>query len=216
MQKLRVHNFCISLDGYAAGPDQRVDQPLGRGGERLHDWLFRSAADGELHAVDQAYRAAGDEGIGATIMGRNMFGPVRGPWPDNSWRGWWGEQPPFGHPVFVLTHHFRPSLEMRGGTAFHFLDVDAAEAVEIAFDAANGKDVRLGGGAATVRRFLLDGLVDELHLVVVPLLLGAGERLFEHGAGADYVVDRPVEGESGVLHVRLTAPGFDGEAAPDD
>jgi dihydrofolate reductase len=189
--RLRVHNLAISLDGYAAGPDQSIDAPLGVGGERLHDWAFATRAWRALHGweggadgVDGEFIARGDEGIGATIMGRNMFGPVRGPWPDESWTGWWGDDPPYHHPVFVLTHHDRPPVEMRGGTTFHFVTDGIESALRQAFAAADGRDVRLGGGASTVRQYLRAGLVDELHVAVSPVVLGAGERLFDDLDGA--------------------------------
>ncbi|GAB0104740.1 dihydrofolate reductase family protein [Nocardia sp. JMUB6875] len=186
MPKLRVHNFCVSLDGFGAGPDQGPDAPLGVGGERLHDWVFRtryalamSGAEGGEVGADNDLLAAGDMGIGATIMGRNMFGPVRGEWPDESWTGWWGDNPPYHHDTFVMTHHARASVTMQGGTTFHFVS-DTPEAVlKRAFDAAGGLDVRLAGGAGTIRQFLAAGLVDEMHVAIVPILLGSGERLFE-------------------------------------
>ncbi|MGV9661513.1 dihydrofolate reductase family protein [Nocardia niigatensis] len=186
MPKLRVHNFAVSLDGFAAGPDQRADAPLGVGGERLHEWVFRTRYGREMMGetggeigVDNDCLAAGDRNIGATIMGRNMFGPVRGEWPDHSWMGWWGETPPYGHDTFVMTHYPRPSLTMKGGTTFHFVSGEPEAVLKQAFDAAAGQDVRLGGGAGTVRSFLAAGLVDELHLALVPILLGGGERLFD-------------------------------------
>jgi dihydrofolate reductase len=175
MTELRVHDLSLSLDGFAAGPAQSRDDPLGRGGQQLHDWAFGDATD-----VDRHFRARGTEGIGATIMGRNMFGPVRGPWDsDPDWRGWWGEDPPFHHDVFVLTHHPRPPLAMSGGTTFHFVTEGIEAALERATDAAAGADVRLGGGASTVRQYARAGLIDELHVVVVPVLLRGGERLFD-------------------------------------
>ena len=188
MPKLRVHNFAISIDGYAAGPDQSLDHPLGMGGHRLHEWAFatRTArelsglAGGQEGGVDEGFVARGEVGIGATIMGRNMFGPVRGQWGGEQWTGWWGEDPPFHHPVFVLTHHPRPALPMRGGTTFHFVAAGIEAALERAVVAAGGGDVRLGGGAATIQQYLRAGLVDELHLAIVPILLGRGERLFDH------------------------------------
>ncbi|MGH8986705.1 MAG: dihydrofolate reductase family protein, partial [Acidimicrobiia bacterium] len=156
MPKLRVHNFTISLDGYAAGPDQSVDNPLGVGGKRLHEWAFATrrgrqmlGQDGGDEGLDNAFWAQGDIGIGATIMGRNMFGPIRGPWHSAEWTGWWGDEPPYHHPVFVLTHHPRPSIPMQGGTTFHFVDDGIEAALERALAAADGNDVRLGGGAAT-------------------------------------------------------------------
>ncbi|MGY1630222.1 dihydrofolate reductase family protein [Geodermatophilus sp. SYSU D01186] len=174
MTELRVHNLSVSLDGFAAGPSQSVDAPLGVGGERLHDWAF----EGERSPVDERFWTAGVHDAGATIMGRNMFGPIRGPWSDSGWSGWWGEDPPFHHDVFVLTHHPRPPLEMAGGTTFHFVTEGIEAVLERARDAAGGGHVRLGGGASTVRQYLRAGLLDELHVVVVPVLLGAGERLF--------------------------------------
>jgi dihydrofolate reductase len=187
MPKLRVHNFAVSLDGYAAGPAQTVENPLGVGGGQLHEWVFETPtgrrmlgeSGGDAHA-DERFMARGDEGIGATIMGRNMFGPVRGEWPDHEWTGWWGDNPPYHHPVFVLTHHPRPPITMMGGTTFHFVDDGIEAALERAVDAAGGADVRLGGGAATVQQYLRAGLIDEMHLAIVPVLLGSGERLFDH------------------------------------
>ena len=158
MPKLRVHNFAISVDGYGAGPDQSVDDPLGVGGKQLHEWAFASRAWREMHgedagdgadaSLDDAFITAGDAGIGATIMGRNMFGPVRGPWGDEAWTGWWGEDPPYHHPVFVLTHHPQPPIEMQGGTTFHFVGTGIEDALARAFDAAAGDDVRLAGGVS--------------------------------------------------------------------
>jgi dihydrofolate reductase len=189
MGRLRVNAYSVSLDGYGAGPDQSLGQPLGRGGEALHQWLvptrtFRAmqGEPGGTGGIDDAFAARSMEGLGAWILGRNMFGPVRGPWPDESWRGWWGEEPPYHCPVFVLTHHPRPPLEMEGGTVFHFVTGGIGEALERAREAAGGRDVRVGGGAATIRQYLEARLIDELHLAVAPLLLGAGEPLF---AGLD-------------------------------
>jgi dihydrofolate reductase len=188
--KLRVHNVSVSLDGYAAGPGQGPDTPLGVGGHRLHDWAFttrtfrrRFGMPGGDEGLDDRFAAEGDAGIGATIMGRNMFGPIRGGWGDGSWTGWWGEEPPFGHPVFVLTHHPRASVPMRGGTVFHFVTDGIDAALARARDAAGDADVRLGGGVATIRAYLRAGLVDEMHLVFVPVLLGAGERLLDEPIG---------------------------------
>lgn len=197
MPKLRVHNFAISLDGYGAGPDQSVDDPLGVGGTQLHEWAFASQAWREMHGMegaggdgeptlDDAHITAGDAGIGATIMGRNMFGPIRGLWGDEAWRGWWGEDPPYHHRVFVLTHHAQPSIPMQGGTTFHFVDDGIESALEQAFDAANGDDVRLGGGVATIQQYLRAGLVDEMHLAIAPVLLGRGERFFDHLDGGPH------------------------------
>jgi len=207
MAKLRVHNFSMSLDGYGAGPDQSLDNPLGVGGRRLHDWVFATRGgremigeDGGTEGVDNDFFYRGIDGIGATIIGRNMFGPVRGPWPDDSWRGWWGDNPPYHHEVFVLTHYARPALEMEGGTTFHFVADDIETVLQRAFAAAHGQDVRLGGGAATVQQYLRAGLVDELHVVVVPVLLGSGARLFVDDYGYERVEFVP---STAVAHVVL-------------
>jgi dihydrofolate reductase len=193
MPKLRVHNFSISLDGYGAGPDQTLENPLGVGGEALHKWFvvtrtFRRmiGEKGGKVNLDDRYSAAGNVGIGATVMGRNMFGPIRGAWPDHEWRGWWGEEPPYHHPVFVLTHHARSPLPMEGGTIFYFVTDGIESALEQAFAAAGGMDVRLGGGVSTVQQYLRAGLVDEMHIAMSPLLLGRGERLFDHLDGGPY------------------------------
>jgi dihydrofolate reductase len=193
MSKLRIHNFAVSFDGYGAGPDQSIDAPLGIGGKGLHQWAFAALAWREMQGleggeagIDSDFVARGDAGIGATIMGRNMFGPFRGPWGDEQWRGWWGDEPPYHHPVFVLTHHPQPPIEMEGGTTFHFVDGGIEVALELARDAAGGADVRLGGGVATVQEYLAAGLVDEMHLAVVPIFLGGGERLFDRLDGGPY------------------------------
>jgi dihydrofolate reductase len=185
MTRLRVHNFTISLDGFAAGPRQSPENPLGEGGFQLHEWIFQTKSMRELQGRDGGETGLNDDlfrartaGANATIMGRNMFGPVRGAWPDESWRGWWGEDPPFGHDVFVLTHHPRAALAMRNGTTFHFTDAAPRDVLDMAMRAAGGQDVVLGGGPATIRQFLAAGLVDEMHLAIAPVLLGAGERLF--------------------------------------
>jgi dihydrofolate reductase len=185
MSKLRF-NITMSLDGYVAGPRQSLESPLGEGAERLHDWAvvtrnFRDAHGGEggETGLDDDRIAAWREGIGATIMGRNMFGPVRGPWQDDGWRGWWGDDPPFHTPVFVLTHHARDPIEMEGGTTFHFVTDGIESALEQAVAAAGERDVNIGGGAETARQYLRAGLVDELEVHVVPVLLGDGERLFD-------------------------------------
>lgn len=185
MSRLRVHTFAVSLDGYGAGPDQDRNNPLGRGGTSLHQWLYPTRTfqrmfgkDEGTTGIDDDFGARGFENIGAWIIGRNMFGPVRGPWPDESWRGWWGENPPYHVPVFVLTHHPRRSLEMDGGTVFHFVTDGTEAALARAKQAAGGRDVRLGGGVATIRQYLRARLIDEMHLVIAPVLLGAGEALF--------------------------------------
>jgi len=185
MQKLRVHTFAISVDGYGAGPNQDHAHPLGVGGMALHEWVFATRTfkkmfgqDGGLTGIDDDYAARGFDNIGASILGRNMFGPVRGPWLDESWKGWWGSNPPYHTPVFVLTNHPRPSIPMDGGTTFHFVTDGIEAALSRAREAANGKDVRLGGGVATVRQYLGAGLIDELHLAIAPVFLGSGEHLF--------------------------------------
>lgn len=185
--KLLVRSFATSLDGFGAGPDQDLEHPLGVGGPELMEWFFQTRAWRNMHGqaggetgVDNEMAERGFEDIGAWILGRNMFGPVRGPWPDESWRGWWGEEPPYHTPVFVLTHYPRPPLEMKGGTTFHFVTAGIESALEQAKAATGGLDVRLGGGVATIRQYLSAGLVDELHLAVRPVLLGSGEHLL-HG-----------------------------------
>ena len=189
MPKLRVHGFSISLDGYGAGPNQAVNNPLGVGGGALHEWAFATrtfrhmfGAEGGSTGTDDEFAARGFRNIGAWILGRNMFGPVRGPWPDEDWKGWWGDNPPYHVPVFVLTHHPRASFTMSGGTAFHFVTDGIHNALERAIDAAGDQDVRLGGGVATIQQYLSAGLIDEMHLAMAPVLLGAGEHLF---AGID-------------------------------
>ncbi|MGW7071060.1 dihydrofolate reductase family protein [Streptomyces sp. NPDC054855] len=181
MPKVRVHNITVSLDGFAAGPHQRLDEPFGDNIEGLHDWMvaaMRDRAEGKT-GIDVDCIERSEENIGATIMGRNMFGPQRGPWQDESWRGWWGENPPYHHDVFVHTHHLRPPLAMEGGTTFHFTDEPVETVLARAFEAAAGRDVRIGGGSAVVQQYLRARLIDELHLVVVPLLVGRGERLLD-------------------------------------
>jgi dihydrofolate reductase len=187
MAKLRVHNLSVSLDGYAAGPSQSLEQPLGVRGQELHAWAFKTRTgqkmilgkDGGETGIDDEFMVDGDEGIGAHIIGRNMFSPHRGPWTDEEWKGWWGDNPPYHHQVFVLTHHLRPSLEMEGGTTFHFVDDPIEAVLERAFDAAGGQDVRIGGGASTIRQYLQAGLIDEMHVAVAPVILGGGERLLD-------------------------------------
>ena len=212
MPKLRVHNLAISLDGYMAGPNQSLDNPLGVGGLGLHEWVFATRTWSRTHGtgsgdegLDDEFVAQGDVGIGATIMGRNMFGPIRGAWDGEQWTGWWGDDPPFHHPVFVLTHHPRPSVTMQGGTTFHFVDDGIEAALERAFNAADGADVRVGGGAATVQQYLRAGLIDEMHLAIVPILLGSGERLFDHlNGGADRYECVEFISSRSAAHVRLS------------
>lgn len=187
MKRLRVESFTISLDGFGAGPHQDLNNPLGIGGTALHGWAMPTRTfqknvfgkDGGETGVDDDFAARGFHNIGAWILGRNMFGPVRGPWPDESWRGWWGDNPVYHVPVFVLTHHARAPLVMEGGTTFHFVTEGPAVALERARAAAAGKDVRVGGGVQTIQQYLKLGLLDELHIAIAPVLLGAGERLFD-------------------------------------
>jgi dihydrofolate reductase len=189
MSKVRVAGFSLSVDGFGAGPQQSLDDPLGKRGTELHAWFFGTRTframlgqEGGSSGVDERSAARSMAGFGAFILGRNMFGPVRGPWPDDSWKGWWGAEPPYHVPVFVLTHHARDPIEMQGGTTFHFITDGIHAALEAAKKAAGERDVRIGGGPATVRQYLQAGLVDELHLAISPTLLGQGEPLF---AGID-------------------------------
>lgn len=184
MPKLRVHCFAISLDGYGAGPGQNLENPLGVGGFALHPWLFPTRTfqsllgkEGGTTGPDDDFAARGFADIGAWILGRNMFGPVRGSWPDEAWKGWWGDNPPYHVPVFVLTHHPRASIAMEGGTTFHFVTDGIHAALKRATEAADGNDIRLGGGVATIRQYLCAGLIDEMHLAISPILLGSGEHL---------------------------------------
>jgi dihydrofolate reductase len=186
MTRLRVESFTISIDGYGAGPNQDLANPLGVGGESLHKWLIATRTFQKMHGgevgstgIDDEIAAHGFENIGAWIMGRNMFGPIRGFWPDDAWKGWWGPNPPYHVPVFVLTHHPRAPIEMEGGTTFHFITDGIHAALKRATEAANGKDVRVGGGVSTIRQYLEAGLVDELSLALSPVLLGSGEHLLE-------------------------------------
>jgi dihydrofolate reductase len=186
MARIRVESFTISLDGYGAGPDQDINNPLGIGGMDLHQWFIPTRTFQRIHGtgdgttgIDDDFAARGFQNIGAWILGRNMFGPVRGPWADLSWKGWWGDDPPYHVPVFVLTHHARPPIEMEGGTTFYFITQGIYEALDQARHAANGLDVRIGGGSDTIRQYLRAGLIDELHIAISPVLLGQGERLFE-------------------------------------
>jgi len=185
--RVRVESFTISLDGYGAGPDQDLDNPLGVGGRDLHQWAFPTRTFQRAHfgaedgttGIDEEFASRGFENVGAWILGRNMFGPVRGPWGDTTWKGWWGDNPPYHVPVFVLTHHPRQLIEMEGGTTFNFVTGGIREALDRAREAAGGKDVRIGGGPNTIRQYLHAGLIDELHIAMSPILLGSGERLFE-------------------------------------
>jgi dihydrofolate reductase len=211
MSKLFVRSFAVSLDGFGAGPNQSLENPLGERGPELMEWFFHSqfwnrmhGKDGGETGVDNSIAEHGFDNLGAWILGRNMFGPVRGPWPDDSWKGWWGDEPPYHVPVFVLTHHARAPLAMKGGTTFYFVTDGIESALAQARKAANGRDVRVGGGAATVREYLRARLIDELHLAVRPILLGSGEALF---SGLDwralgYECTRSVAGER-ATHVFL-------------
>jgi dihydrofolate reductase len=206
MSKLRVESFTISIDGYAAGHDQSLQNPLGVGGQALHGWALATRTFQErvfgTHAgdtgVDDDFAIRGFTNIGAWIVGRNMFGPVRGPWPDESWRGWWGENPVYHLPVFVLTHHPRAPLVMEGGTTFHFVTDGIRAALDRARAAAAGMDVRVGGGASTIRQYLRERLVDEMHIAISPVLLGSGERLFDG-------IDLPKLGYACTQHVATPA-----------
>lgn len=205
MSKVRVAAFSISVDGFGAGVRQDLQNPLGVRGLELHSWFFptetfkkMTRGSGGTTGVDNDFASRSFENVGAWILGRNMFGPVRGPWPDEAWKGWWGEEPPYHVPVFVLTHHSRKPLEMKGGTTFHFVTDGIESALQQAKDAARGNDVRIGGGVATIRQYLSAGRIDEMHLAVSPVLLGEGENLFAgldlHGMG--FQIARAVTGEN--------------------
>jgi dihydrofolate reductase len=211
MPKLRIHNFSISIDGYGAGPAQDIDNPLGVDGLKLHEWVFetrgwhrRQGTKGGTEGLDDKFIEEGDAGIGATIIGRNMFGPIRGEWPDGKWTGWWGDDPPYHHQVFVLTRHARSPIQMQGGTTFNFVTDGIETALRRAFDAAEGRDVRLGGGVATIQQYLRAGLVDEMHLAISPIFLGRGERLWDNldGFSAGYECVELVSSPS-VVHARF-------------
>jgi dihydrofolate reductase len=185
VSRVFVAAFSLSLDGYGAGPSQSLQNPLGVNGTDLHQWAFKTRTfqkmfgqEGGETGVDEQFAARSFENVGAWVLGRNMFGPVRGPWPDESWKGWWGASPPYHVPVFVLTHHARPPIVMEGGTTFYFVTEGAETALSQACDAAQGKDVRIGGGPSTIRQYLQARLIDEMHLAVAPVFLGAGEPLF--------------------------------------
>jgi dihydrofolate reductase len=189
MPKVRVSSYSVSLDGFAAGPDQSLENPLGLRGPELFAWFFptrtfrqMNGAEGGSTGIDDNWARRGMENAGAWILGRNMFGPIRGPWPNEDWKGWWGDDPPYHVPTFVLSHHPRKPIEMKGGTTFHFVTDGIHSALEQAKKAAGDKDVRIGGGASTIRQYLRERLIDELHLAVRPILLGSGENLF---AGLD-------------------------------
>jgi dihydrofolate reductase len=211
MSKLRVQSFAVSIDGFGAGPNQSLKNPLGERGPELMEWFFPTRVWRDMHGlgdgesgIDNGMAEQGFQNIGAWILGRNMFGPVRGPWPDESWQGWWGEEPPYHVPTYVLTHHARAPLRMKGGTEFRFVTEGIHAALDQARAAAGGKDVRIGGGVATVRQYLRAGLIDELHLAVRPVLLGAGEALFQDLdlRALGYACERMVAGER-AMHVLI-------------
>lgn len=213
MARVRVHNFSVSLDGFATGEGQSAEAPFGHAGERLHEWFFGTQTfnamlgePGGSHGVDDALATAWAGDIGAEIMGRHKFGPQRGPWPDDGWKGWWGDDPPFHTPVFVLTHYPRPPIEMDGGTTFHFIDASPSEALAIARDEVGADaDIRIGGGPTTVRDFLAADLVDHLHVALVPIVLGRGVRLWDGLEGLEARFDiESVSTPSGVTHVTLS------------
>jgi dihydrofolate reductase len=212
MSLVRVHNLSISLDGFATGEGQSLEAPFGHAGTRLHEWFFPTRTfrtmqgePGGTTGIDEAFASQWGPGIGAEIMGRNKFGPQRDGWMDESWRGWWGDDPPFHTPVFVLTHHPRRSIEMKGGTTFHFINAAPAEALAVAREAASGLDVRIGGGPSTVRQFLAADLIDHMHIVSVPIILGRGERLWD---GLEVLERRfdieAVSSPVGVTHLTFT------------
>jgi len=212
MSRLRVNCFSISLDGYGAGPNQDEPNPLGKGGKGLHQWFYPTRTfqgffgdpSSGTTGVDEDFARRGTENLGAWILGRNMFGPVRGEWPDQAWRGWWGDNPPYHVPVFVLTHHARQPLEMAGGTTFHFITGGIEQALELARAAAGARDVRLGGGVETIRQYLRARLIDEMHLAISPVLLGSGEHLMQNLdlPALGYQVTAHVAGEN-ATHVRF-------------
>ena len=212
MSRVRVHNLSVSLDGFATGEGQSLEAPFGHAGGRLMEWFFGTRTFHEMlgtpggsTGADDAFASKWGPGIGAEIMGRNKFGPQRGPWADEDWKGWWGDDPPFRTPVFVLTHHPRSSITMQGGTTFHFINASPTEALEAAREAAGGLDVRIGGGPSTVRQFLAADLIDHLHIVVVPVVLGRGERLWDGLEDLEQRFDvETVSTPSGVAHVTFT------------
>ena len=214
MSAVRVHNFSVSLDGFAAGEGQTLDAPFGHAGMRLLEWAlgtrtFREMQDrgdsGASYGVDEAFASTWNDGVGVEIMGRNKFGPIRGPWADEQWKGWWGDDPVFHKPVVVLTHHSRPPVQMQGGTTFHFLDAEPAAALERARELAGDLDVRIGGGASTIRQFLAADLIDRMHIVLVPIVLGRGEPLWAGLEGLEQRFDiEATASPTGVTHLSFT------------
>jgi dihydrofolate reductase len=212
MSQVRVHNFSVSLDGFGTGEGQSLGEPFGHAGPRLHEWFFptrtfraMTGADDGSTDIDDEFARQWEAGIGAEIMGRKKFSPEPGPWADHNWKGWWGDDPPFHTPVYVLTHHRRPSIAMQGGTTFHFIDATPEDALNRAREAAGDLDVRIGGGVSTVRQFLAAGLIDHMHIVIVPILLGRGEHLWQglEGLEEHFRVDS-VSSPSGVTHLTFT------------
>jgi len=212
MSSVRVHNFSVSLDGFGTGEGQGLEAPFGHAGTTLNEWFFPTRSfhqmqgrPGGTTGVDDAFASNWGPGIGAEIMGRNKFGPQRGPWADEEWKGWWGDDPPFHTPVFILTHHPRPTIEMNGETTFHFIDASPAVALEAAREAAGGLDVRIGGGPSTIRQFLAADLIDYMHIAIVPIVLARGERLWD---GLEELEKRfnveAVSSPSGVTHLTFT------------
>ena len=212
MSRVRVHNFSVSLDGFGTGDAQTFEAPFGHAGNRLHEWFFPTRTFRRLQGdpggstgVDDAFASNWATGIGVEIMGRNKFAPQRGPWADEEWKGWWGDDPPFHTPVYVLTHHPRPSVQMRGGTTFHFIDATPTDALKVAAEATGGLDIRIGGGPSTIRQFLAADLIDYMHVVIVPIVLGRGERLWD---GLEELEQRfnveSVSSPSGVTHLTFT------------
>jgi len=215
MSRITVRAFSVSVDGFGAGPGQNRENPLGVGGMALHEWMFSTRTvrrmmgqEGGTTGIDDGFAVRGFENVGAWVIGRNMFGPVRGPWPDESWRGWWGENPPFQVPVFVLTHHARRAIEMEGGTTFYFVTEGIEAAASRAREAAQGKEVRLGGGVATIRQFLQARMIEEMHVAVSPVVMGSGEALYAglNLAGLGYRCREQVAGEKAV-HVLFGREG---------
>jgi dihydrofolate reductase len=212
VSRTRIHNLAVSLDGFAAGEGQTLEEPFGHAGRRLMQWFFATRSFQDMHGqsggsfgVDDALAGEWGPGIGVEIMGRNKFGSQRGPWIDETWQGWWGDDPPFHTPVFVLTHHLRPSIAMQGGTTFHFLDATPAEALDEARKSAPGLDVRIGGGPSTIRQFLAADLVDHMHIAIVPIVLGRGERLWDDQEGLEQRFEiESVSSPSGVTHMIFT------------
>lgn len=212
MSRVRVHNFSVSLDGFGAGEGQTLEAPMGHVGSRLHQWFFPThtframqGAPGGSTGVDDSFARDWASGIGVEIMGRGKFGPYRGAWSDHQWKGWWGDDPPFHTPVLVLTHHVRPAIQMQGGTTFHFVDATPEDALARARDMCPGQDIRIGGGVATIREFLAADLIDYLHVAVVPIVLGRGERLWDGQEGLEDRYDvEAVSSPSGVTHLTFS------------